>query len=76
MIQVYTKQPCPQCDMTKKLLTREGIPFEEIRMDEDEAALARAKDLGYLQAPVVITESGDHWSGFRPDLINTLKQAV
>lgn len=76
MVTVLSKKICPQCDMTKKLLTREGIPFEEIRMDEDEAALARAKDLGYLQAPVVITESGEHWSGFRPDLIKTLKQAA
>ena len=76
MVTVLSKKICPQCDLTKKLLTREGIPFEEIRMDEDEAALARAKDLGYLQAPVVITESGQTWSGFRPDLIKTLKQAA
>jgi glutaredoxin-like protein NrdH len=29
------------------------------------------KELGYLQAPVVITDE-DHWSGFRPDKISEL----
>lgn len=41
-------------------------------MDEDPEALALAKELGYLQAPVVITAHGDHWSGFRPDRISSL----
>jgi glutaredoxin-like protein NrdH len=31
--------------------------------------------LGYLQAPVVVTES-DHWSGFRPDRIKALAGAA
>lgn len=55
--------------MTKRVLTREGIPFEEKRMDLDESLLEQAKEMGYLQAPVVIAPDGTHWSGFRPDLI-------
>jgi glutaredoxin-like protein NrdH len=31
--------------------------------------------LGYLQAPVVVA-GNDHWSGFRPDRIKTLTDAV
>ena len=38
---------------------------------EDPAALEQVKALGYLQAPVVITDE-DHWSGFRPDKIDEL----
>jgi len=38
---------------------------------EDPAALEQVKSLGYLQAPVVITDE-DHWSGFRPDKIDEL----
>ena len=29
--------------------------------------------LGYLQAPVVVTDT-DHWSGFRPDRIKALAE--
>ena len=35
------------------------------------AALEKVKALGYLQAPVVITDE-DHWAGFRPDKIDEL----
>ena len=62
--------------MTKKLFKREGIEFIERRMDEDESAMKLAKDLGYLQAPVVIAPDGTSWSGFRPDKINPLREAA
>ena len=41
------------------------------RLSEDPAALEHVKSLGYLQAPVVVTDE-DHWSGFRPDKIDEL----
>ena len=40
-------------------------------LSEDQTALETVKELGYLQAPVVVTD-GDHWSGFRPDKIDEL----
>jgi len=33
------------------------------------------KSLGYMQAPVVVTDDG-HWSGFRPDKIASLAAAI
>jgi glutaredoxin-like protein NrdH len=33
------------------------------------------KALGYMQAPVVVTDQ-DHWSGFRPDKIEELAQSA
>lgn len=48
-----------------------GIDYEIIDMSQDFDALERVKALGYLQAPVVITDE-DHWSGFRPDKIDEL----
>lgn len=69
MVQVYTKKLCVQCDMTKRELGKRGVEFEEKRMDLDESYLAKAKEMGYLQAPVVILPDGTSWSGFRPDLI-------
>jgi len=42
---------------------------------EDERALEQVKKLGYLQAPVIVTE-WDHWSGFRQDKINQLADVL
>ena len=73
-VTVYTKKPCPQCDMTKKLMTREGIEFEEADLMADPELLEKFKAEGLLQAPiVVIGNDGRRWSGFRPDLIEELK---
>lgn len=72
MITLLSKSNCSSCKMTKRVLTEREIPFEERMMDQDDSALALAKELGYLQAPVVLTATGEHWSGFRPDLINNL----
>ena len=58
--------------MTKRVLSEKQIPFQERMMDEDESAIALAKELGFLQAPVVIPPEGDAWSGFRPDLLKLL----
>ena len=69
MVTVLSKSHCVQCDMTKRELKKRGVEFEEKRMDLDDALLEQAKEMGYLQAPVVITLDGTHWSGFRPDLI-------
>ncbi|MFB2582341.1 hypothetical protein ACEXQD_13920 [Herbiconiux sp. P15] len=33
-------------------------------------------DLGYSAAPVVVIDDHNHWSGFRPDLIDTLSEDV
>ena len=55
--------------MTKRLLKQKGVEYKEVSLT-DESAVEKIKEMGYLQAPVVITEDGVHWSGFRPDLIN------
>lgn len=70
-ITVYTKPDCVQCNATYRALDSKGIEYDTINVAEDGAALLTIKSLGYLQAPVVITES-DHWSGFRPDKISAL----
>ncbi len=68
---VYTKPSCVQCTATYRALNAKGIEFEIFDVSVDDKALQTVKDLGYLQAPVVITD-GEHWSGFRPDKIDEL----
>ncbi|KAB1646192.1 glutaredoxin-like protein NrdH [Pseudoclavibacter sp. CFCC 14310] len=68
-VTVFSKPACVQCSTTYRALTKRGIEYETIDITKDEAALQKVKELGYLQAPVVLTDEGVHWSGFRPDLI-------
>ena len=39
-VQVYSKQQCAYCVRAKALLTKKGIPFEEIDVEQDEAKRA------------------------------------
>ncbi|GAA1575247.1 ribonucleoside-diphosphate reductase class Ib glutaredoxin subunit [Leucobacter komagatae] len=70
-VTVYTKPSCVQCTATYRALDSKGIEYEVHDLSEDEAALQAVKELGYLQAPVVVTDD-EHWSGFRPDKIAEL----
>lgn len=70
-VTVYTKPSCVQCNATYRAMDNKGIEYEVIDLSVDDQALETVKALGYLQAPVVITNEG-HWSGFRPDKIDAL----
>jgi len=74
-VTVYTKPSCVQCNATYRALDSRGIEYEVLDVTEDETALATVKELGYLQAPVVVAD-GEHWSGFRPDKIDELAQRL
>ena len=62
----------PICGST----STKGINYRVIDLAADEAATEFVKGLGYLQAPVVVTDEGGHWSGFRPDKIAELSQQL
>lgn len=68
---VYTKPSCVQCTATYRALDSKGIEYDVVDLSEDPSALETVKELGYLQAPVVVTDD-EHWSGFRPDKISQL----
>lgn len=70
-VTVYTKPSCVQCTATYRALNAKGIEFEIFDVSVDEKALDTVRELGYLQAPVVIADD-EHWSGFRPDKIDEL----
>ena len=81
-VTVYsTGSSCMRCTLTKKALAKEGVPFVEVDVRENDDARAYiTEDLGYSEAPVCIVEDGtgeDHWSGFRPDNIKRVaKRAI
>lgn len=74
-VRVYSKPDCVQCTSTYRALDSKRVPYMVIDMSVDPEALELVKGLGYLQAPVVVTDDG-HWSGFRPDKISALAKRI
>jgi len=74
-ITVYSKPACVQCEATKRALDKKGLKYDVVDVTEDPEALALVRELGYLQAPVVVADD-THWSGFRPDQITALAAKV
>lgn len=70
-ITVYSKPACVQCSATTRALDAKGISYDVIDLTENDGALSHVTELGYRQVPVVVAH-GDHWSGFRPDMIARL----
>lgn len=70
-ITVFTKHHCPQCDATKRQLTKLGLAFETVDLESNPETLAQLQAAGFRQAPVVITPDAS-WTGYRPDLIRAL----
>lgn len=74
-VTVYTKPACVQCNATYRALDKKGIAYQSVDISEDPVALERVRSMGYMQAPVVITDN-DHWSGFRPDKISAIADSA
>lgn len=71
MVTIYTLPSCPQCDTTKRFLTRQGVEYKEVDLSENEEATEMIKQLGYVSAPVVMA-GNTHWSGFRLEKLQQL----
>lgn len=69
-VTVMTMENCQPCKAVKRWLDREGVDYEEKDAMEHVDYIA---SLGYRQAPIVITENGDHFYGFN---IGKLQQIV
>ena len=74
-ITVYTKAHCPQCDATKRQLTKQGLEFEQVDLTEDQTLIDQFIAQGFKQTPIVVTDQ-ETWSGYRPDLIRKAAQRV
>jgi glutaredoxin-like protein NrdH len=75
-ITVYTTGPaCNKCNLTKSQLSKAGLAFTEVRIDEDPAAREMLLARGYSVAPVVhVAATDDWWGDFRIDKIRELKK--
>lgn len=70
-ITLYSKDNCFGCDATKRKFAEEGISYREKNVDHDEKARDKVIALGFMQMPVVVTDT-DSWFGYRPDKIEAI----
>ena len=68
MITIYSKPNCMACNFSKKYLEDNGVEFKEINAFEDAEALAKLRDKGFSQMPVVSID-GEFHTGFQPNLL-------
>ena len=68
LVIVYSKPGCMPCKFTKDYLTKNGIDYSELSIYD---YLDYVQELGYSQAPVVVTDN-DHWSGFNDTKLKKL----
>ena len=70
-ISVFTTKSCVQCEMTKKQMTKFGIRYDEIALEQHPELIEKFKEMGLMSAPIVVTDT-KKWSGFRLDKIKSL----
>ena len=76
MVTVFSKNNCIQCKMTKKFLKAHNINFVEHNIDEQPEFINSLKSDGFMATPVVKLPNGNAFSGFCPDELNKLTQAI
>lgn len=74
MIEIYTKNNCQPCKMTKNWFRNNGINFKETNVDEDLDALAYLIENNLRTLPVVFDSSELVSMGFAPNKWNTYKK--
>ncbi|MGC0252162.1 glutaredoxin family protein [Pseudactinotalea sp. Z1748] len=78
MVTIYSTPNCIRCVMTCKTFDWAGFTYDVLDLTDPDNAAARewiTGHLGYTQAPVVVINDHDHWSGFRPDQIRRITRA-
>ncbi|MUK01624.1 glutaredoxin family protein [Vibrio cholerae] len=69
-ITIYTKPQCFGCRKTIEKLRAAGIEPNIVDLTTTPAALEYVtEELGYAQAPVVVVDDDNHWSGLNPSKI-------
>ena len=71
-VSVISREGCQQCRATLRALDARDIDYDLYDIAEHPDLADHAHELGFTQAPIVIAPGMNPWSGFRPDLIDTV----
>jgi len=69
MITMYTTSWCPDCHAAKTALTRKGLQYQEVNIEQDEDAAKYVMSVNGGKRSVPTLQYGEHaasLSGFRP----------
>jgi glutaredoxin 3 len=61
---IYTKGYCPYCDKAKHLLTKKGVTFKEVNVENDEKTFTELKEKTGLRTVPQIFINGHLIGGF------------
>lgn len=73
MINVYTRNNCMPCKMTKNWLQNHGLDYHEINVDEDIQALNYLMSVNLRTLPVVFKDDELIAMGFQPQNLKQLE---
>lgn len=70
---IGTLPNCQPCKLTKRRMDRRGLKYVEVSLTDSDELATVVEAHGYKQAPVVlVTTTGESWSGFRPERVDAL----
>lgn len=72
MIKLYTKNNCIQCKMTKQLLYKLGVEYDEVNINDNPEVIEPLKKLGVRQMPVGMIDDEIVFKGFEAGKIKEL----
>lgn len=72
MVTIYTQPSCGPCIAVKRWFDKWKVPYKAVDVRQDPAGLARIRELGYETTPVIVAGE-DHWNGFNPAKLESLK---
>ena len=77
-VTVYTKNNCPQCQMTKMVLDGEGVKYTVVNIEDDTDEGKKGYDfvvneLELRSLPVVVVDGEEPFTGFQPEKLKELK---
>ncbi|ATN94003.1 glutaredoxin [Mycobacterium phage Kumao] len=79
-ITVFSSGPgCFRCKTVERHLKKRGVPYTEVRVDQDAAQRDRLIAMGYREAPVVVaTVDGKEEirPGYHPDWLDEIAEKI
>ena len=82
---IMSKNNCPYCDLAKRHLDENNIPYEYIKVDEDMDAYSEFREFGFRSVPQIMQRKEDGklelkveggWEGLKETPIHNLQQMV
>lgn len=68
-VTVFAKSNCTACSNTERALSKRGVDFKVVNVEENLDVAQSLVDEGFRAMPVVKLSNGESWSGLKLDKI-------